>query len=155
MPTTNMNFFDFQIIRIIVASSMFASACYFDIKEREVSDKLWIVFAVAAAVIYLFDFPSSYSEGITIMVSMALTAAIAYGIYRSGLFGGADMLALITFSGLLPLTNGTTLLGSHHAALHNFAPITVLTNGIILSIAHLVFNIVRNLADYSRGSTAG
>jgi preflagellin peptidase FlaK len=149
LTARTMNASDFELIRMMAASSMFGLACYFDIKKREVSDMLWVAYAVVAGVIYVFDFPSS-SEGFSIMVSMAATAAVAYGIYRSGLFGGADMLALITFSGIMPLASSTTLLGSNTLAFHSFAPITVLTNGIILSISYLAFNIARNLVDHSK-----
>ena len=141
---------DFEFVRIIVASCMFASACYFDIKKREVSDWLWVIFAAAAGILYVFDFPANINEGVIIMASMGLSAAVAYGIYRAGLFGGADMLALITFSGLVPLSLSSTLLGSAPAAFHSFAPLTMLTNAIILSVVHIVFNVLRNLNYYSK-----
>lgn len=143
---------EFELVRIIIASCMFASACYFDIKKREVSDWLWVVFAAGAGIIYIFDFPESVNEGIFILVSMGFTAAIAYGIYRAGLFGGADMLALITFSGLVPLTPSHTLFGSTSATFHSFAPLTVLTNSIILSVAHIFFNVLRNAVHNSKHS---
>lgn len=144
--------FDFELIRVVVALVMFAIATYFDLKNREVSDMLWIVFAVAAGIIYVFDFPASFDEGIRIMISMTLTAAVAYGIYKSGLFGGADMLALITLSGLVPLYYGNTVSGLGGTAFHGFAPIIVLTNAIVLSVTHVIFNIIRNLVYYSRHS---
>jgi preflagellin peptidase FlaK len=131
---------------------MLAAASYFDLRKREVKDTLWVVFAVAAGIIYVFDFPASFDEGIKIMVSMTLTAAIAYGIYKSGLFGGADMLALITLSGLVPLYFGNPLSGSSGAAFHGFAPIIVLTNAIVLSVTQVIFNIIRNLVYYSKHS---
>lgn len=139
---------DFEVIRVIIALTMFASASYFDLKKRMVSDLLWVVFAVAAGVIYIFDFPS-FDRGILIMISMALTGAIAYGIYRFGLFGGADMLALITFSGVLPLYDGT-FLGRETLTFHPIAPFMVLTNAVIISVAQVAFNVLRNLAYNSR-----
>jgi preflagellin peptidase FlaK len=143
-------FFDFDLIRIVVALVMLALASYFDLKKREVSDMLWIVFAVAAGIFYVFDYPTSMDEAASIMISMALTAAISYGIYRSGLFGGADMLALITLSGFVPLYNPNTLFSSGGVVFHSFAPLIVLTNAIILSSAHVVFNVARNLAYSSK-----
>ena len=141
---------DFEFVRIAVASCMFASACYFDIKKREVSDWLWVIFAGAAAILYVFDFPSSINEGILVVASIGLSAAIGYGIYRAGLFGGADMLALITFSGLVPLSLNSTLLGNTPAMIHIFAPLTMLTNAIILSVTHIIFNLLRNMSYYSK-----
>jgi archaeal preflagellin peptidase FlaK len=144
---------DFGIVRVLVALAMFASATFFDLRKREVSDFLWIPFAAAAAILYLFDFPSSFDEGILILASMAITAAIAYGIYWSGLFGGADMLALITFSGIMPVFDGTIFSGWPALTFHKFAPIIVLTNAIIFSLVYVIFNVVRNVVDYSRFSS--
>lgn len=142
---------DFGLVRVVIALAMFASSSYFDLKKREVSDYLWMVFAAAAGIVYIFDFPSSVGEGLEIIVSMGVTAAVAYGIYRAGLFGGADMLALITLSGILPLYHGS-LLGIKGTSIHPFAPIIVLTNAIILSVAQVGFNVARNLSYYSKHS---
>lgn len=145
---------DIGVVRVLLALLMFGSATYFDLRKREVSDFLWIPFVAMAAILYVFDFPSNLNEGIFVIVSMAVTAAIAYGIYRAGLFGGADMLALITFSAIMPIFEGTILSGQTHLALHTLAPIIVLTNAVIFSLAHVIFNIARNLVYYSRQSGA-
>src|SRR5262245_18540815 len=136
---------DFEFVRIMIGSCMFACACYFDIKKREVSDLLWIAFGAMAGVLYIFDFPSDATEGIYILTSMGLASAVGYGIYRAGLFGGADMLALIVFSGVLPLTPDNTMIGIPSAIFHKFAPLSMLTNAIILSLSYVVINVVRNL----------
>ena len=150
-PVLFSGILDFTSIRVILALAMFASASYFDLKKREVSDLLWIVFAAAAGVLYIFDFPTSFSEGLMIIVSMGITAAAAYGIYRSGLFGGADMLALITLSAILPVYQGS-LFGIKGVSLHGLAPLIVLTNAVILSVAQVIFNVLRNLVYYSKHS---
>ena len=139
---------DFEVIRVVIALAMFASASYFDLKKRSVSDLLWVVFAAAGGIVYVFDFPT-FEQGILIMISMAFTGAIAYGIYRFGLFGGADMLALITLSAILPLYDGT-FLGIKALTFHPIAPFIVLTNAVIISVAQVVFNVLRNLAYNSR-----
>ncbi|HEV8387861.1 MAG TPA: A24 family peptidase C-terminal domain-containing protein, partial [Nitrososphaera sp.] len=106
---------------------------------------LWIIFAVAAGVVYIFDFPSSWNEGLAIVTSIALAAGISYGIYRSGLFGGADMLALITFSAIVPLYNFGPLVSLNaSSSFHPFAPLIVLTNGVIFSVVQVLANVVRN-----------
>jgi preflagellin peptidase FlaK len=140
---------DYGMVRTVLALAMFVSASYFDLRKREVSDLLWIPFAAAAGILYLLDFPATYEKGILIVVSLGITAGIAFGIYRSGLFGGADMLGLITFSAIMPLFDGSVLLGQE-LAFHKFAPIILLTNAIIFSLAHLIFNVARNLA-YNSG----
>ncbi len=142
---------DFEVVRVAVALAIFASSSYFDLKKREVSDLLWAVFAAAAGIIYIFDFPTSFGSGIMVLLSIGITAAAAYAIYRSGLFGGADMLCLITLAAILPVYPGS-LFGIHGASLYPLAPLIVLTNAVILSVAQIAFNILRNVAYYSKSS---
>lgn len=136
---------DFELVRVAIALAMFGCSCYFDLRNRSVSDLLWIIFAVAAGVVYIFDFPSSWNEGLAIITSMALAAGISYGIYRSGLFGGADMLALITFSAIVPLYNFGPLVSLNaSSSFHPFAPLIILTNGVIFSVVQVLANLARN-----------
>lgn len=145
---------DFEIIRMSLALVMFASSSYFDLKKRSVSDMLWVGFGAAAGIIYVFDFPSSYPQGVLTLTSIGLTAAISYGIYRLGFFGGADALALVTFSAILPLYDGSNggFFGSAAVSLtfHPIAPLMVLTNAIILSVSQVILNLSRNVAYLSR-----
>ncbi|HEX2014707.1 MAG TPA: prepilin peptidase [Nitrososphaera sp.] len=143
---------DFELARIILALAMFGCASYFDLRKREVSDYLWIAFAAAAGLLYVFDFPSSYAEGIMIVTSMAIASAVSYGVYRAGLFGGADMLALITFSAIMPVYSFDSLIGIEGtvSSLHPFAPLIVLTNAVVFSTAQILYNLFRNLAHKGR-----
>jgi preflagellin peptidase FlaK len=136
---------DFELVRVAVALAMFGCACYFDLRNRSVSDGLWLVFAAAAGVLYVFDFPTSWNEGFAIFISMSLASGISFGIYRAGLFGGADMFALITFSAIMPLYNfGPVVSLDATTSFHPFAPLIVLTNGVIFSAAQVVVNVARN-----------
>jgi preflagellin peptidase FlaK len=112
---------------------------------------LWLVFAAAAGVVYIFDFPSSWSEGIAIIASIALAAGVSFGIYRSGLFGGADMLALITFAAIMPLYTVVPVISlDSGSTFHPFAPLIVLTNGVIFSVAQVLANLARNASNRGR-----
>lgn len=143
---------DFELVRMGVALAMFAIASCFDIRSRSVSDLLWIFFAATAATLYVFDFPSTFWEGIMTMISVALSAAVAYGIYRSGLFGGADMLALITLSAIVPIYHYDPILAKYGSitSFHPFAPIVVLSNAVVFSLAQILGNLLRNLAHKGR-----
>ena len=138
---------DFELVRVAIGLAMFGCACYFDLRNRSVNDMLWVVFAAAAGIAYIFDFPSSWNEGIVTVVSIALAAAVSFGIYRSGLFGGADMLAVITFAAVMPLYSIVPLVNLDSAStFHPFAPLIVLTNGVIFSVAQVLANLARNAA---------
>lgn len=136
---------NFELVRIALALAMFASASYFDLRKRAVNDLLWVVFAAAGGLVYIFDFPATVGEGLAVILSVSLAAGISYGIYRSGLFGGADMLALIVFSAILPLFNaGPVVELGNVVSFHPIAPLIVLTNGVILSMVQLLGNLGRN-----------
>ena len=136
---------DIGVVRVAVALAMFGASAYFDLKNRSINDILWLFFAAAAGVLYIFDFPTSLNEGILVLMSLGLAAGVSYGIYRSGLFGGADMLAVMTFAGILPLYNFAPAFDlGVHSSIHPFAPLVVLTNGVIFSMVQLVFNLARN-----------
>jgi preflagellin peptidase FlaK len=142
---------DFELVRVAIGLAMFGSACYFDLRNRSVSDLLWVVFAAAAGVVYIFDFPSSWNEGIATIASIGLAAGVSFGIYRSGLFGGADMLAVITFAAIMPLYSVIPLVSLDSAStFHPFAPLIVLTNGVIFSVAQVLANVARNAVHRGR-----
>ncbi len=142
---------DFELVRVAIALAMFGCSSYFDLKNRSVGDLLWVFFAAAAGIVYIFDFPSSIGEGILTLVSISLAAGISYAIYRSGLFGGADMLAVITFSAILPIYSFNPLVDlGHDSSLHPFAPLIVLTNGVVISVVQVLGNLGRNAANRGR-----
>jgi preflagellin peptidase FlaK len=109
------------------------------------------VFGGAGAILYVFDFPSSFGAGFAVLVSIGITSAISYGIYRLGLFGGADALALIIMSAILPIYSSSpslvgNLISFSTTTLHPVAPLIVLTNAVfIFSISLVAWNVIRNL----------
>lgn len=142
---------DFELVRVAIGLAMFGCACYFDLKSRSVSDLLWVMFAAVAGIVYIFDFPSSWNEGMLTLMSIALAAGVSFGIYRTGLFGGADMLAIITFSAIVPLYSVSPLVTVDTiASFHPFAPLIVLTNGVIFSAVQVLANLARNAAHRGR-----
>jgi preflagellin peptidase FlaK len=121
---------------------MLGIAAAVDLRYRQVGDRLWIAFAAVAAVIYFFDF--SQLDAAAVALSMGLGGAAAYFTYRTGLFGGADALALAVFSAILPTYDGRFILTGQPALVHNLAPLMLLSNAVLLSFAHLLVNVVKN-----------
>jgi archaeal preflagellin peptidase FlaK len=143
---------DFALIRIALAFAMLGTASLLDVRKREVSDLLWIVFAVVAGIVYIVDYPTTSVEMMKIGFSLGLTAGISFGIYKSGLFGGADMLCLIIFAAIMPMYDKNLIEGIFpvgQVMIHPFASLTVLTNALILSLSGIIVNIAKNLS-YSR-----
>jgi preflagellin peptidase FlaK len=137
---------DFELVRIALALAMLGTASFLDLRKREVSDLLWVAFGIAAGIIYVFDFPASPAM---VGISLALTAGISFGIYKSGMFGGADALCMVVLAAIVPTYSGQVALSQ--VTFHPIAPLIVLSNAIILSLFGVVVNIAKNFT-YARNS---
>ena len=140
---------DFDFIRILLAVGMLSTASFLDIRRREVSDLLWVVFGILALVVYVLEFANGITfDLLTTAVPISIAVAISFGVYKSGLFGGADALGLVVLAATIPTFDGRLvdqILPSHNVFLmHSIAPLIVLSNAVILSLSQIGFNIVRN-----------
>ncbi|MEW6604448.1 MAG: A24 family peptidase C-terminal domain-containing protein [Thermoproteota archaeon] len=146
---------DFELVRILIAASMLGAASFFDIRKREVSDFLWVLFGITAAAVYAIEFAYGNTFDLFITgVPIVIAAAVSFGIYKSGLFGGADALALVTLAAILPAYDGGIMAGILSVEgtfmLHPIAPIVVLSNAVILSASMVGVNLVGNAAYASK-----
>ena len=112
---------------LIIASAL-------DVWKREIHDLLWIVFG---AIVIILIFVESFSNQVLMDVAFSLIMApIALVLWRMGFFGGADAFGLIVLAALAPQLT----------LAENFVtPLTTLTNAVLLSIAILLANFIRNL----------
>ena len=120
-------------IRIILSLAMLGIATASDIKKREISDIIWIVFgALGVGVILLgTDLGQELPKvGISLII-----APFVLLVWRLGLFGGADAFALIVLAVLAP---SLTLTGGM------VTPFTTLTNAVLMSIIPMIINVTRN-----------
>lgn len=118
---------------------MLGFASYTDITKREISDYVWVVFGVLAAVMLIFEPQLSYAlsnVGISLII-----APIAIIIWRIGLFGGADAFALIVLAALAPQITFSE---------NTVTPFTILTNAVLISITPLFVNLIRNLISLAK-----
>lgn len=123
-----------DIIRIIFAIVMFVVASLMDFRNREISDKLWIIFGGVSVAMILVE-PDIPHKLIEIGISLIITP-VAILLWRFGIFGGADALCLIVLAALAPQTTFSD---------KTITPLTTLTNAALLSIAPVFVNIARNL----------
>jgi preflagellin peptidase FlaK len=140
---------DFELVRILLAAGMLACAAFLDLRRREVSDLLWVVFGVAAASVYALEFASGTTfDLLSTLVPISIAAAVSFGVYRSGLFGGADALALVTLAAILPTFGGGILEkivpDGSAVILHPIVPLVVLSNAVILSLSVVGLNLASN-----------
>ena len=126
-------------LRIILALGMLGYASYTDVVKREISDYVWVIFGVLAAVMLIFE-PNLTESLVNIGISL-IVAPVAIIIWRIGLFGGADAFAIIVLAALVPqitLSEGTV------------TPFTILTNAVLISISPLFFNFFRNIIELAK-----
>lgn len=93
-----------EAIRIFLSFSfLVASSCY-DLKTREVSNSVWILFAPSGFLLLLLQFLFTREGSFLVlwMLSFVVTSAISLVLFYLGFFGGADAKALICLSIALP-----------------------------------------------------
>ncbi|TBR25107.1 MAG: peptidase [Candidatus Nitrosotenuis sp.] len=104
-----------------------------DIKKREISDIIWIIFgAIGIGIVLLGTDLNSELPKIGIALIIAPFALV---VWRVGLFGGADAFALIVLAVLAPNITMTTSM---------ITPFTTLTNAVLMSIVPMIINVTRN-----------
>lgn len=143
---------DYILVRILIVAAMLGSSAYFDLKTRRISDRVWIVFGLLACIIYIFD-PPAEEQLPLIAISIVFTSSLSVIAYKVGLFGGADVFALILISVLVP-SNVNYFHIPEVGAVSQFpiASLTILLNGLLLSMSQSVINLVHNLHYWQRSS---
>lgn len=120
-------------IRIIIALAMLSSATIIDIRTREISDLMWVIFGVISVGLLFLEpdiIKAAFGVGFSLIV-----APLVLLLWRLGLFGGADALGLIVLSALAPMA---TLSDSA------ISPFSILVNSALLSITPMMINFIRN-----------
>jgi len=120
-------------IRIVLALVMLSSATIIDIRKREISDIMWIVFGAISGILLFFEpdlIEAAFGVGFSLIV-----APLVLILWRFGLFGGADALGLIVLSALAPMA---TLSDSA------ISPFSILVNSALLSVSPMIINFIHN-----------
>lgn len=146
--------------KLIVSYACLGYASISDWRKREVSDKVWLALGGVGAALTAYDIYSLPQPlGITrdiisiliipSLVSIALTCVLAYLIFLSGLFGGADAKAFMAVSLMMPLLpfDLTTSLPLHPiATLTNpLFPLSVFNNSVLISVLMALYILSRNV----------
>ncbi len=121
-PLTTFNL-ALSVVLLSVASVM-------DLVKREVEDWIWLLLASITGPLTFFRALLYPEAGYPVLavISIALSSSVAYLFYRLGLYGGADAKAIAALSLAYPVN-------LHGRAVHPIAPIGVLLNALMLSLA--------------------
>jgi len=133
-------------LKIAIIAIALVVASYQDLRLREVDDRIWLIAGAVGGVLTLVEILTTAGYPLLLAgFSILLTAALALGISYGGLFGGADAKALIAIAVTFPIPP------YQYTDVSPSFPITVLGNGLVLTISLVVLAVVANLVALGRG----
>ncbi|HTY75842.1 MAG TPA: A24 family peptidase C-terminal domain-containing protein [Candidatus Nanoarchaeia archaeon] len=140
----------FDAARVIVSLVFLLYSSWSDYKTREVSNKVWavyapIAFALTMAELLIYDQSNLLFFGI----SAGITIGFALLLFYTGAFGGADSKAFMCIALALPffptllltpiLPNGLSPLSQV------IFPVTILSNAVLIAALSVLYLLIRNL----------
>jgi hypothetical protein len=133
----------------IFALSVLAYACVYDIKERQVSNKVWLLAYPTGIILTITQIVFGLIDGSIVLVSVLTAVFLGFVLFRSGYYGGADLKALL----FIALTTPTIPLILNPAL--NLPPLplilTIFCNSILLSLIWPLTIFALNLKDTLKG----
>lgn len=134
----------FDGLRVLVSLIFLVYASWSDFRKREVSNKVWVIFApLALALTSLQFFVFSPELLYAFVFSFVITSVLSITLFYAGAFGGADAKALICLSLALP-SYPTYLLQPSFSLLSPLFPISVFCNAVLLAALSVFYVLSRN-----------
>ncbi len=135
-------------LRIVLTVAMLGYASYRDVKTREVSDVVWVVFGGAGLLIDGYELAAGTIgwESMGVAVGFSLVFALFSGYL--GFFGGADLLAFVAIALLNPTTPEVGLTPLVFPPV--LFPLTVISDSILIGASTALVVLVVNLGSSRR-----
>lgn len=142
-------------MKILVSIVFLTYSSWSDYRTREVSNRVWLLYGPVALILSLAEFVFYEPSRLPFFgLSFGLTTFIAFVLFHSGGFGGADSKALMCIALALPFIPEITfvpLLSSGISPLSQiFFPLTVFSNGVLLASASAVYLFSYNIVWHIR-----
>ena len=143
----------FIAAKIILSLSFLLYASWSDYKTREVSNRVWAIYAPIALILSIAEILLCAQEVLSKLalfgLSFGVTAALAIIIFYSGGFGGADSKALMCIALALPFSTETLfwpIFTSEVSPLSQILfPVTIFSNSVLFAAASGLYMLLRNL----------
>jgi len=131
--------------RVLLSLSFLSYASWSDWKNREVSNKVWIVFAPLAFALTTVQYVL-FAQWLLFYyaVCFAVTFVLSTVLFYAGAFGGADAKALICLALALPYYPVYLLPNLTFFSSILPLPITVFSNAVLLAAFSAVYALLRN-----------
>ena len=139
-----------DVLRVLVSLSFLSASSWYDYKSREVSNRVWMLFAPIGFILTLLQCYLEYSWSKTSLIylwiiSFTVTTGISFALFYAGFFGGADAKALICLSIAIPFYPRFSPMRFRNVI--PLFPLAVLVNSVLVSsilvLAILCYNTVR------------
>lgn len=139
-----------EAAKVTISLAFLLYASWSDYKTREVTNRVWIVYAPIAIALSITELLFYESTRLALFgLSIGITVAIAFVLFYSGGFGGADSKALMCIALALPFAPTalfTPILASGVSPLsQNIFPITILSNSVLVAAFSAVALLLYNL----------
>jgi len=139
----------FEAWKVTLSLVFLLYASWSDYKTREVSNRVWLLFAPLALLLSAAELLLYEPEKLPYLgMSFGITAAIALALFYSGAFGGADSKALMCLALALPFSPAALSLPVLAAGASpistNLFPFTVFSNGVLFAAASGVYLLLYN-----------
>ena len=128
-------------------------ASWSDYKTREVTNRVWAIYAPTALVLTLTEILLNEQEPLSKLaffgLSFGVTALFAIILFYSGGFGGADSKALMCIALALPFSTETLLQPIFPSGISPLSqilfPLTIFSNSVLFAAASGIYMLLRNL----------
>jgi preflagellin peptidase FlaK len=143
----------FIAAKVILSLSFLLYASWSDYKTREVSNRVWAIYAPTALLLTVTELLLCEHDPLSKLalfgLSFGITAVFAIILFYSGGFGGADSKALMCIALALPFSTETLfqpILASGVSPLsQNIFPLTIFSNSVLFAAASAIYMLLRNL----------
>lgn len=125
------------MLKLLFAVALLGYASWQDLKTREIEEKVWLVMGIVGVATTAYD--ASVANDVHIFANMLLVASgatiLMVLLYRLGLFGFADVEALVALSTLFPFRQGMIVP----------FPLSVFNNAVLITAFLPMVIFIRNL----------
>jgi preflagellin peptidase FlaK len=136
--------------KVTLSLAILLYASWSDYKTREVSNRVWVIYAPIALFLSLAELLLYDPSKLPLFgLSFGVTAAIAFALFYSGGFGGADSKALMCIALALPFSTAalfTPLFPSGISPISQVLfPLTIFSNAVLFAAASGIYLLLHNI----------
>jgi preflagellin peptidase FlaK len=137
-----------EYISVLISLVALTLASIYDLRTREVSDRLWLVYGPAGLALTIYRVSVEPSTLLFTTMSIGISIILGFALVFFGLSGGADAKALICLGFTLPLP--PSILSPILGFVYPFFPLVVLITTYIASLSVAVWMLGRNLILFAK-----